>query len=110
MPGAALLVKRWTARSLLALALLFAQHGALWHAYSHFGLTPDPYATGDGHAPPTHGCELGVVHAALEGSPPSSAMPCAVTLAAPTPATLSAAAFTPLPLRSFHSRAPPART
>jgi hypothetical protein len=93
----------------LLLVLLFAQHGALLHAYSHFGLVPDPYAAGEGRLPPAQGCDLGVVHAALDGDLPSAAALCAATFAVPASATLSLTAFTPLSLRPFHSRAPPAR-
>jgi len=93
----------------LLFVLVLVQHGALQHAYSHFGLVPDPYATGDGHAPPAQGCDLGVVHAALDGNLPSSTAHCAVTFAVPAPSPHSVTAFTPLSLRAFHSRAPPAR-
>ena len=96
-------------RLALLLVLLCMQHGALLHAYSHFGLVPDPYATGDGHAPPAQGCDLGVVHAALDGDLPSSLLLHIATLAVPAPSPLSVTAVTPLSPRFFHSPAPPAR-
>jgi hypothetical protein len=103
---------RWrpsAARLLLALVLLWAQHGALAHAYSHFGLVPDPYAVGDGSTPPAQGCDLGVVHAALDGDPPSCAVLQTAPFAAPIPSALFVTAVTPLSVRCFNSRAPPTR-
>lgn len=98
---------------LLRLGLLcvlgFAQHGALQHVYSHFGIVADPYAAGDGHTPPMQGCDLGVVHAALDGELPASIALCTVTFGVPVPPPHFVTAFTPHPLHSFHSRAPPAR-
>ena len=103
-------VSVFAARLLLAAVLLFAQHGALQHAYSHFGLVPDPYAQRDSHAPPALGCDLGVVHAALDGNPPISARVLVVQSAPPVAAAYAVTPFHPLPVLCFQSRAPPALT
>ena len=93
----------------LALVLLLAQHGALRHVYSHFGVVPDPYATGDTHAPPAQGCDLGIVHATLDCDPPSAFALLPVRFGFPAPLSVFVTAFTPLSLHWFHSRAPPAQ-
>jgi hypothetical protein len=90
--------------------LLLSQHGALLHAYSHFGIVPDPYAIGDTQAPPAQGCDLGVVHAALDGDPPNTAAVLAPQLPPSVAAEVAVTAFTPLLLRSFETRAPPTRS
>ncbi len=98
------------ARLGLVLVLLFAQHGALLHAYSHFGIVPDPYATPGSHSPPAQGCDMGVVHAALDGDPPSWAGLLVAEFAPPVVGHRAFTPFHPLSLVHFHSRAPPART
>jgi hypothetical protein len=108
MPRVSLPTKTFT-RLLLAAVLVFAQHAALLHAYSHFGIVPDPYRSSDGHHAPTQGCELGVVHAALDGELPSSIAVIRTPLAVSLPAAIPIAGFTPQFLRAFLSRAPPAR-
>lgn len=95
------------ARLGLLLVLLCAQHGALLHAYSHFGLVPDPYAVGDRNAPPAEACDLGIVHCALDASPPSLTLDFPSGAAAPLALRYLACAFTPRALPAFHSRAPP---
>lgn len=100
--------KAFAVRLLLAVMLLFVQHGAVLHAYSHFGLVPDPYAIGD-TTQPAQGCDVGVVHAALDGDPPSTVTLFSTRFALPVPQSAAVTAFTPLSLRSFQSRAPPAR-
>jgi hypothetical protein len=94
----------------LLLVLVLTQHGALQHAYSHFGLVPDPYAQRDPHVPPALGCDLGVVHAALDGNPPISARVLVVQSALPVAAAYAVTPFHPLSVLCFQSRAPPALT
>jgi hypothetical protein len=96
-------------RLALLLVLLCMQHGALQHAYSHFGLIPDPYATGGENAPPAQSCDLGVVHAALDGNPPNSVALGTATVASPAPSLFPVTAVSPLSPRFFQSRAPPTR-
>ena len=102
--------KAFAAHLALAAMLLLLQHGALLHAYSHFGIVPDPYATSGSHSPPAQGCDMGVVHAALDGDPPSWAGLLVVGFVPPVVGHRTFTAFHPLSLAHFHSRAPPART
>ena len=97
------------ARLGLALVLVLTQVGALRHAYSHFGIVPDPYAVGETHTPPVQGCDLGVVHAALDGDPPSATMVLLLRIPPEVPTTVAVASFIPRLVPSFQSRAPPAR-
>jgi hypothetical protein len=104
------LLRTLSARLLLAIVLLFAQHGALLHAYSHFGIVPDPYASPGSHPPPAQGCDLGVVHAALDGDPPSCVVLLVVAFAPPVGGYGTFTAFHPVSFIPFLSRAPPVRT
>jgi hypothetical protein len=105
IPSQALLIRLG-----LLLVLLTMQRGALLHAYSHFGIVPDPYATGDRHVPPAQGCDLGVVHAALEGDPLSCAPLLALEYLPPVTAVPAVTCFDRPSVLSFRSRAPPALT
>jgi hypothetical protein len=105
--GLSLLTNAVAARVLLVAVLLFAQQGALKHAYSHFGLVPDPYAQNDSQTPPGLGCDLGVVHAALDGDPPSGARLLVVQFAPSVGAVAAFTPFHPAPVLCFQSRAPP---
>ncbi len=92
----------------MLLTLLCVQHGALQHAYSHFGLVPDPYAVSDRGAPPAQACDFGIAHAALDANPPSSILFCTLGGVAPLATLFFVSAFTPRALPAFDSRAPPA--
>jgi hypothetical protein len=101
--------KGFAAHLALAAMLFLLQQGALQHAYSHFHIVPDPYAAGDSHTPPAHGCDMGAVHAALDGDPPSCATLLVLTSAPPVAAEPAVARFDPPSVICCRSRAPPAR-
>jgi hypothetical protein len=109
MPRVLLCPKAFAAHLVLVALLFFLQQGALQHAYAHFGLVSDPYATGDSHTPPAQGCDLGAVHAALDGSPTSAATLLSPPLEPAVAAEPAVTGFDPQPVLTFQSRAPPAR-
>lgn len=90
-----------------ALALLFAQQGAAWHALSHLAESLPAHSGQDKNLPHSPACDKCVVYAGIGSAAPSSPPPFAAQETTVILAAVLLLLFFPAPLHSYLSRAPP---
>jgi len=91
----------------LAIALLFAQQGAVLHALSHFADSVPAQAQQEKHLPHSPACDKCVVYAGIGSAAPSSPPVFATQETTAILAAVFFLLFFSAPLRTYLSRAPP---